>query len=517
MLRLLVVILLSALLPAPVLPAQNTASPPSDPLGRMTPQGAVVQFLEACHAHEYAKAAHYLDLRQMSPADSATKGPQLAQQLEDLLDDTPFDIATLSRDPEGDLSDGLSPSREVLATFQLEGKPLELDLERVELKPGFKVWLVSADSLPLIPKARELLTETPLEKKLPQLLVTHELLDTPVWRWIALLAIGFALWFAAELLSRAFVLTFGRLTHANAGQLRGPVRLCLATGGFRGAMALAPPSALPRMYIERALAMAFALGLAWAGAAAVDYVAERWRSRLDPRMKAMTYSVLPLGRQVIKLSLFMIAILAVVSAWGYNTATILAGLGVGGIAVALAAQKTIENLFGGISVISDRPVLVGDFCRFGTHVGTVMHIGLRSTRIRTLDRTILSVPNSQFSATELENFSARDKIWFHATLSLRRDTTSAQVLRVVSAVRDILRQHSKVETGDIPVRLIGIGSYSLDVEVFAYVTTSDFDVFLGVQQELLIEMLQAVERVGAALAVPLLESSHTQELAPASR
>jgi MscS family membrane protein len=146
-----------------------------------------------------------------------------------------------------------------------------------------------------------------------------------------------------------------------------------------------------------------------------------------------------------------------------------------------------------------------------------MHIGLRSTRIRTLDRTILSVPNSQFSATELENFSARDKIWFHVTLSLRRDTTSDQLHRVLSAVQDILRQHSKVEIGNIPVRFIGIGNYSLDVEVFAYVTTSDYDVFLGVQQELLFEMMQAVERVGAALAVPLLETSHTQELAPASR
>jgi MscS family membrane protein len=517
MLRLLVVVLLAAVLPAQVLHAQNTEPVPSDPLGRMTPQGAVLRFLEACHAREYARAAHYLDLRQISPADRATMGPQLAQQLEDLLDDTPFDIATLSRDPEGDLSDGLTPSREGLATFPLDGKPLELDLERVELKPGFKVWLVTADSLPVIPKAHDLLTETPLEKKLPQLLVRHELLDTPVWRWIALLAIGFALWFAAGLLSRALVLTFGRLTNANAGQLRGPVRVCLAIAGFRGAMASAPPSALPRMYMERALALAFALGLAWVGAAAVDYVAERWRSRLDPRMKAMTYSVLPLGRQVIKLSLFLIAILGVVSAWGYNTATILAGLGVGGIAVALAAQKTIENLFGGISIISDRPVLVGDFCRFGAHMGTVMHIGLRSTRIRTLDRTVLSVPNNQFSATELENFSARDKIWFHVTLSLRRDATSDQVLRVVSAVRDILRQHSKVETGDIPVRLIGIGNYSLDVEVFAYVTTSDYDVFLGVQQELLIKMLQAVERVGAALAVPLLENSHAQEFASASR
>ena len=195
----------------------------------------------------------------------------------------------------------------------------------------------------------------------------------------------------------------------------------------------------------------------------------------------------------------------------------MAGLGVGGLAVALAAQKTIENLFGGISVIGDRPVLVGDFCRFGNRIGTVMHIGLRSTRIRTLDRTMVSVPNGQFSAMELENFSARDKIWFHQTLSLRRDTTSDQLRRVLSSVRDILEQNPKVETGDIPVRFTGIGTYSLDVEVFAYVLTSDFDVFLGIQQELLLELMRAVERAGTGLAVPLYESLNAEHLVPISR
>lgn len=293
MLRLLVVILLAA-----VLPAQSSEPAPSDPLGRMTPQDAIFQFLEACHAREYSKAVHYLDLRRMSPADHEKKGLQLAQQLEDLLDDTPFDIATLSRSPEGDLSDGLPPSRERLATFQVNGQSLELDLERVELKPGFKVWLVSADSIPLIPEAHQLVAETPLEKKLPQVLVTNEMLDTPLWRWIALLASGVVLWFASGLVSRAIVLTFRRLTNANADAFREPARVCLATAGFRGAMELAPPSALPRLYMERALAMAFFLGLAWAGSAAIDFIVERWRSRLDPRMKAMTYSVLPLGRQI---------------------------------------------------------------------------------------------------------------------------------------------------------------------------------------------------------------------------
>src|SRR5215471_2825156 len=279
---------------ATVLPAQSTEAPPSDPLGRMTPQEAIFQFLEACHAREYSKAARYLDLRQMSPADREKKGPQLAQQLEDLLDDTPFDIATLSRSPEGDLSDGLSPSRERLATFQVNGQPLELDLERVELKPGFKVWLVSADSVPLIPKAHQVVAQTPFENKLPPALVTTEILDTPIWRWIALLVFVFVLWFAAGLVSRAIVFAFRRLTKANVGAFREPARVCLATAGFRGVLELAAPAAFPRLYLERALAMAFFLGLAWAGSATIDFIAERWRSRLDPRMKAMTYSVLPL-------------------------------------------------------------------------------------------------------------------------------------------------------------------------------------------------------------------------------
>jgi MscS family membrane protein len=522
-LKLSVVLVLLVLLLATAVLADNLqpASPaPNDPLGRATPQDAVVQFLEACHARQYAKAAHYLDLRQMKSGDREKNGPELARQLEDLLDDTRFDIATVSRSPEGDLDDGLAPSRERLLNFAVDGQTLQLELEHVELKPGLRVWLVSADSVPLIPKAHQLLGETPLEKKLPQVLVTQELLDTPLWRWIVLLVGGVLIWFAAGLMARAIAAIYHRLVkteNASAELLLEPVRVCLAISGFRAAMELAPPSAIVRLYLERAVTMGFFLALAWTGAVMIDLVGERWRSRLDPRMKAMTYSVLPLGRQVLKLFLFLIAILAVLSAWGYNTTTIMAGLGVGGLAVALAAQKTIENLFGGISVIGDRPVLVGDFGRFGKHVGTVMHIGLRSTRIRTLDRTVVSVPNGQFSTMELENFSARDKIWFHQTLSLRRDTTSEQLRRVLSSARDILKQDPRVETGDIPVRFTGIGTYSLDVELFAYVLTPDFDVFLQIQQELLLELMRGVERAGTGLAVPLYESFNGDHMVPMPR
>jgi MscS family membrane protein len=499
--------------------AQTNASSPRDPLGRSTPQDAVVQFLEACHARQYSKAAHYLDLRGLPAGDREKSGADLAKQLEDLLDDTPFDIATLSHSPMGDLEDGLPANRDHLVTVQGEGKPISLQLERVEFREGLKAWLVAADSVALIPKAHQSMRETPLEKKLPQVLVTHELLDTPLWRWVVLLVSAALIWGGARLLALLIAAAIRRVTvlqEVHADALLGPLRLCVATAVFRAVIGASPPSAIVRLYVERMLGLCFLLGLAWAAAVITDIATERWRSRLDSRARAMTYSILPLGRQVFKGLLFLVAVLAVLSAWGYNTTTLLASLGVGGLAIALAAQKTLENLFGGISVISDRPVLVGDFCRFGNHLGTVTHIGLRSTRIRTLDRTIISVPNSQFSSIELENFSARDKIWFHQTLRLRRDTTSNQLRDVLSEVREILRQHPKVEIGDIPVRFIGIGEYSLDIEVFAYVLTGDFDIFLGIQQELLLDLMRAVERAGTSLAVPQFEGLHVEQLARAS-
>jgi len=504
--------LLAALLFAVVLRAQTPVSEAKDPLGRGTPQDSVFQFLEACHARDYSKATYYLDLRRMPAAARAKDGPELARQLEDLLDDTPFDITKLSRDAEGDQADGLGSAFERLAAFQVDAQTVELQLERVEPRPGVHVWEVSADSVALIPRAHQVVAETPFEKKLPQVLVTFEILDTPVWRWIALLVVGVALWIVTAPLSRALVALLRPLVDTT--RFRGPVRIALVVAGLRAAMEFASPATLSRTFLERALGLIFSLAVAWAAAVAVDALAERWRSRLDPRMQAVSYSVLPLGRQVLKLSFFLIAILSVLSVWGYNTTAILAGVGVGGIAIALAAQKTIEDLFGGISVISDRPVLVGDVCRFGDRTGTVMHIGLRSTRIRTPDRTVISVPNGQFATMTLENISGRDKIWFHPTLNLRRDTTSDQLLRLLASLREILSGHPKVETGKIPVRFVGAGAYSLDVEVVAYVTTSDYDEFLEIQQLLLLAMLRAVEQAGTALAVPLQESFESRRTPP---
>jgi len=149
---------------------------------------------------------------------------------------------------------------------------------------------------------------------------------------------------------------------------------------------------------------------------------------------------------------------------------------------------------------------VGDFCQVGSLTGTVEDIGLRSTRIRTNDRTMVTIPNSSFSTMTIENFSRRDRIWFHPTLRLRRDTTPEKVSQMMDTTLAILRDHPLVQPADVPVRFTKITDYSLDLEVFAYVATADFNEYLKVQTALLLRLLAAGQRHGVGFAVPVAES-----------
>jgi MscS family membrane protein len=284
--------------------------------------------------------------------------------------------------------------------------------------------------------------------------------------------------------------------------LVGPVQLLLAGTLLRAAVEWLEPPALLRLYLARFCTLLIVFGAAWLLAKMVDLILGQVRSKLESRRGTFSRSVLPLASRLVKIMIFVFAVTAVIGSWGYNTNTILAGVGIGGVAIALAAQKTIENLFGGVAVVSDRPVTVGDFCKFGERVGTVEDIGLRSTRVRTLDRTVVSIPNSEFSSMVLENFSRRDKVWFHPMLNLRRDTKPDQVRNILGSIRQILTEHPKVETGPMPVRFVGAGSYSLDIEVFAYIQTADYDEFLQLQQDLLLRIMDAISAAGTALAIP---------------
>jgi MscS family membrane protein len=482
-----------------------------DPLDRASPQSTVLAFLETCRAKNYDRAVRFIDLSRVAPEHRLDEGPRLAKELEQVLErDAQFDVAELSPDPQGDLNDGLAPDRERVAHFEIAHKPYDLELQRGAIRQGVAIWRFAPESVELIPKLALGVRQSPIERHLPVPLVRWQFLDTSLWRWIAIVI----LIAVAVALSRLVSIVGMRLARPLAERLAprsgaefaaravGPIQCLLWTAIFSAGLEWIEPATLARLYLHRAAGLISIAGLAWLAALIIDGLSFRLRTMLEASHRNFSYSVLPMVARFVKVTILVFAIIALLSSWGYNTSTILAGLGIGGIAIALAAQKTIENVFGGVAVITDRPVNVGDMCKFGDRMGTVEDIGMRSTRLRTLDRTLVTVPNSAFSAMTLENFSRRDKMWFHHTLNLRRETTAEQVRAILESVHRIFEEHRSVEAGDTAVRFIGVGSYSLDIEVFAYVLTADGDEFLRIQQDLLLQILDAVQDAGTALALP---------------
>jgi MscS family membrane protein len=209
-----------------------------------------------------------------------------------------------------------------------------------------------------------------------------------------------------------------------------------------------------------------------------------------------------LGERILKVLIIILAVFLILSTLGFNMTTALAGLGIGGIAIAFALQKTLENLFGGVFVLGDEVIQVGDVCRFGDRVGTIEDISLRSTRIRTPERTELSIPNGSLATMNLENLSRRDKLLFNTKLSLRYETSADQLRYVLAQIRRLLYEHPKVETDGARVRLIGYDNSSLTLELFCYILTRDNNEFLAIQEDLLLRIMDIVEASGTSFAFP---------------
>jgi MscS family membrane protein len=475
----------------------------------------MLAFLEACHNERYVQASYYFDLRNLSTRERITEGPEYAKEVADVLDrDAHFELNLLSDSPDGSANASLNGYRDLLISIPLDGEQVDLYLQR-ESRPGIgNIWLISQDSVEKLPLLTAFDQETPMERRLPVVLVATKFLGTSIWIWFALVLSAGLLSLLSRLLSKILIAILkpiikGYAKSAESYRLETftePLRLLVSISVFRAVIEFLDPSALLRDYLLKLLILLFALGAGSLIMRIIDAVFDRIRSRMDSRERSLTFSVLPLGVRSLKVAVFCIFVLFTLSGWGYNTNTILAGLGVGGLAVALAAQKTIENFFGGVSVITDRPVLVGDYCQFGTQTGTVEDIGLRSTRIRTLDRTLVTIPNAQFSSMTLENFSRRDRIWFHPTLRLRRWTPAEKIQPFMDKIVEVLKGEPLISVGNVPLRFSKIDDQSLNIDIFVYAQTTDYDEFLQLQSRLLLAFLKAGQEMDVSFAIPIAES-----------
>lgn len=285
------------------------------------------------------------------------------------------------------------------------------------------------------------------------------------------------------------------------------LRALVQGGVFLGVLAAVVATTAALHDDPRGLGMIEGLGatvaVLWSGFHGIDWGTRELQAGFLARGRAGAAAVLPLLRKIGKVAWALIIVIVFLDNLGLDMKALLAGLGVGGLAIALAGQKTMENLFGGVMLVLDQPVRVGDYCSFGDRSGTVEDVGLRSIKIRTPDRTLISVPNGEFSQLQLENFAQRDRIRFQTQLGLRYDATAAQVRQVLEGVQTLLMDHPHLDAAQPRrARLAELGSYSLNIDVFAYFKTADYEQFLVWRQELLLDLMGQVEKAGTGLAYP---------------
>lgn len=484
---------------------------PEDPLGRTTPRGALSGYIHAMAEESYDEAAEYLDLSGLPRRIARQGGAEIARKLRIALDqggDVEPSVA-LSDQPQGKLNDGLASHMERIGSVRLSGESVPLYLERTEdtVEP---LWKISSETLKYLPETVDESVRSTVNQVLPSVLIQRKWHGVPIGHWLAMLLLAALAYAIARLVVAAVIGAARRILRKRfpaypAGLVQAfavPIRMYLAVLLFVAAAQRAGISIIVRQYFSQVTVLVawFAiLLLAWR---LVDVIAGALLARMTRRANMGALSAILFFRRSIKILLVALGIIGLLDTFGFDVTTGLAALGIGGIAIALGAQKTVENLVGGLSLIFDQPVRVGDFCKIGDIVGTIEQIGMRSTRIRTLDRTMVVIPNGDLSGRVIENYAHRDRFWFHPVLGLRYETTPDQIRYLLVEIRSMLYAHPRVDPDPARVRFTGFGAASLNLEIFSYVLASDYDDFLEVQEDLYLRIADIVRESGTGFAFP---------------
>jgi MscS family membrane protein len=281
-----------------------------------------------------------------------------------------------------------------------------------------------------------------------------------------------------------------------------PVAMIVAVQVLRGVLPRLAVDAEATALVVAASSFVTTALVLWAGFRMVDVVVAILSSRSWAAERPSTRSLLSITGRLAKGIIVVFAAIVLLSHLGVSVASLVAGVGIGGLALALAAQKTVENLFGTLSLGVDQPMREGDFVKVGDTTGTVEAIGLRSTRLRTLDRTVVTIPNAQLADERIESYATRDRFRLLCTLGLVYGTSAAQLRAVLDGVEARLRAHPAIWPDTVQVRFVALGASSLDVEVMAWFQVSDWQAFLAVRQDVLLQFMEVVEGAGTSFAFP---------------
>jgi MscS family membrane protein len=479
---------------------------PLDPLGRQTPRSSLLNFMKYEASGDYATAARFL---QLPPGENLA---QLTNEFRTLYPNFEGAINLLSNDPNGSVEVGLPLGQVRAGVLTVGSTTADMILVRVDDPAAGKIWLISQSTLASIPKLYALLEK---EKPTEASRIRRALLRGPLilgmssTQWLCwLLSIPLA-WLLAWL--STFLLSSPRRAWCKLRKLRFrtvwdtplgmPLRCMIAILLHGLFVYMLEPPILYRTYYVRLLAALLAGCFGWLLSRLSDQGFDHALNQTRAHSRGGE-SILILMQRMNHIGILIIALLVALAFLGLNVTTALAGLGIGGLAVALAAQKTLENLIGGISLLLDKAIQVGDFCKIGDRVGTVADIGLRSLKLRTLDQNLLVVPNGLLAQMQFENMRERPKLLLQQTFSLRIETQVEQLRFVLGGVQKMLDEDPAVESGSSRLRVTNFAGAAFELELFAFVKTGDFREFTGFRQEIILKIAGIVESAGTRFAAP---------------
>lgn len=479
----------------------------TDSFGRETPRDTVQGFMRAITSGDYDLAANYLDGRYL--AETQVSNREVVEHLVQALDSGGrlFPDLQLSDAPEGNLSDNLPREVDKVGEIQLMNERFDILVTRRESDEGVVFWQISGQTLEQLP-SRVAKTKTLGE----QLQLVRADMDNHQKQWLEVLALLLlvvamcVIFYVVVWL--LYTISKFLYTHIRKKPYRVTPSVIMPLTLIFVAMLL--PEVMVRVGVPLTLRSSFGRikdivawgATAWLVLRLLDSVFRRAEANALKRGRPEQVSILNLLRKIAKVFMVILAIIIIFGNLGFDLTTGIAALGVGGLVLAFGAQKTIENLIGSVVVVADRPVHVGDYCKFGTYEGTVIDIGIRSTRIRTLNRTIVTVPNGEFSALQIENFTARDMFWFLHNLFIKRTADLAEVERMIADLQGFLASHSLTNDEWNQVWIKELRQDCYVIEMRAYIPASGAQEFYDKQSQLILQVLKFLENYQVEHALP---------------
>lgn len=482
---------------------------PEDSLGRRTPRGTVSGFIEAVADQNYSRASRYFSLG--PPTRKNEEREHLARTLQFLLDKggniIPYSL--ISDEYEGRQQDDLPEGLDRVGSLRVKDENVGLFVEQVSGEEEAPLWLFSSETVDAI-AAAEVEEVLLVDRILPDFLKDNLWGGVAIGQWLTFLLIAilayFISWGVIALLLY-FIPKFWRKARVDPtlGVIQAlslPFRIYLAVWIFVDLSERIGISIILRQkFSGLTMIVGFIAFLIFLWSLA-EFIGEFSKRRMSSRGNVSGVSVILFLQRAAKIAIVIFGIIAILGILGFNVTTGLAALGIGGIALALGAQKTIENFVGSVTVITDQPVRVGDFCKVGDTVGTVEKIGMRSTKIRTNERTIVTIPNGSFSSDKIENYAHRDRFLFHNIIGLRYETTPDQIRFLLVEIRALLYSHPKMNPNPARVRFLGFGESTLNLEIWSYIDGANFDEYLEVKEDLLLRIMDIIAASGTEMAFP---------------